>query len=61
MRETITVEKEIETDGKYCEIACEWCVPDVEVAECGLFHYSLKIEEGKVLRCIACLRASGIE
>ena len=61
MKEKIMVEKEIETDGKYCKHSCEGCIPDYLVAECGIFNYALKLEDVKVLRCSACLKASGIE
>ena len=61
MKEIISVEKEIEVDGNYCEQTCEGCIVDYPIAECGIFNYVLKIEEGKVLRCVKCLKASGIE
>ena len=59
MKEIISVKKEIETDGKYCLPTCDGCIVDYPVAECAIFQYALKIEEGKVLRCEKCIKASG--
>ena len=61
MKEMIKVEKEIETDGKYCNQSCDGYIVDYPVAECGIFNYALGLLNGKVLRCSACLKASGIE
>ena len=59
MKELIRVEREIEVDGKYCSPECEGCIVDYPVAECAIFQYALKLEDGKVLRCEKCLKASG--
>ena len=60
MKEIISVEKEIETDGKYCEQSCDGCVVDYPIAECGVFYCVLYLSDGNVLRCVKCLEASGI-
>jgi len=57
MKEIISVEKEIETNGKYCEQSCDGCIVD----ECTIFNYVLELEDGKLLRCVKCLNASGKE
>jgi hypothetical protein len=58
MKELIKVKKEIETDGKYCLPECDGCIVDFPVAECAIFNYALKLEDGKVLRCEKCITAS---
>ena len=61
MKEIISVEKEIETDGKFCNPNCENCIVDYPIAECAIFNYNLELKDGKVLRCVKCLAASGKE
>ena len=61
MKEQITITKEIETNGNYCEQSCEGCIVDHPIAECSIFNYNLELKDGKVLRCVKCLNASGIE
>ena len=61
MKEQITITKEIEVNGNYCEQSCDGCIVDFPKAECSIFNYVLELKDGKVMRCSACLKASGME
>lgn len=61
MKEIITITKEIEVNGNHCEPSCDGCIVDYPTAECGIFHCNIELKDGKILRCRACLKASGME